>query len=79
MSKIRDALCYISIELNDDLACPAPLAQISLALRELADQIEEFEEDQILNETIIMRNSSQRSRRKRIGQADLYVREQGDD
>lgn len=75
MSEVRDAYCFISIELNGKLACASPLAEISLALRTVADKIEEFEEDQNLSEIIIIRGNSRPGYRKKIGQADLDIQE----
>lgn len=69
---MRDAWCYISIELNGDLAVDKPLAEISRLLKKLADDITTFDEDQNLDEMFTLRIG-----RKRVGQADLDVQEPG--
>ncbi|KKM68748.1 hypothetical protein LCGC14_1457760 [marine sediment metagenome] len=70
---MREAYCYISIEIDGDLVSETPLAEMSTVLRKAADKIASFEEDQNLNKSIPLRIG-----RKKIGHADLDVMEQDD-
>lgn len=68
--KFRDARCFISLELDGDLAVDKPLAEIASILHRLADDITSFDEGQNLEEMFTLRLS-----RTRVGQADLSVEE----
>lgn len=74
MSTKRNAYCYISIELNGDLASETPLATISSLLTKATEWVETFDEDQNFEEFSVLRgDAAGRYYRVKLGQVDLHV------
>lgn len=68
---MKTASCYLSIELDTELAKENPLEQIRSALEDVARRVIEFELDQTFSETLTIRDG-----KKRIGEAELTLSEE---
>lgn len=68
---MKTAYCYLSIELDTELAGEMPLDQIQSALEDLAVRISELDDTECFEETLTIREG-----RKRIGEAEITVREE---
>ena len=65
---MREAFCYLTIELDGDLIAEKPLEEMARLLRVAADKINEYEDDQDFDEVIVFKQG-----RRKCGQMDLSV------